>query len=73
MVFLSRGRNIWEAAGFWVLDTSVATLLFVFLCSGMSSSNTGTYLRSREPVRFWAEIGLLGAAYIALSCAGLFG
>ncbi len=70
--FWTHGQTVWEAAGFLLLGVAPASLLFVFLCSGMSSSNTGTYFRHREPVRFWAEVAILIAVYIAISCCGYF-
>jgi hypothetical protein len=36
----------------------------------MSSSNTGTYLRHTEPVRYWTEIALLSVVYLALCSVG---
>jgi hypothetical protein len=30
------------------------------VCSGFTSSNTGTYFRDREPIRFWLQTVLAG-------------
>jgi hypothetical protein len=38
----------------------------------MSSSNTGTYFRRRESVRFWSDAAVLGAAYLGIAVAGYF-
>jgi uncharacterized protein YwqG len=46
--------------------------LFVFLAVGMLSTNTGTYFRDREPLRFWANIALWMTPYVALTLIGLF-
>lgn len=56
--------------GVCLLGLGFSILLFVFLSSGMSSSNSGTYFRKTEPVRFWADIGLLSAGYSALCFFG---
>ncbi len=64
------GHGPWLAAGLGILGLLVAVLIFVFLFSGMSSSNAGTYFRQSEPARFWAEVVLLCVIYIA---ACLFG
>ena len=65
-----RGHGYLQAAGLWLLGFAVAILIFVFCCSGMSSSNTGTYFRQTEPVRFWSEVVLLSIVYVALCCGG---
>lgn len=67
-----RGHGLWQALGLWVLGFAAAILIFVDFCSGMASSNIGTYFRESEPVRFWTSVGLLCAVYTALCCAGFF-
>lgn len=63
----------WPGAGvLGMLGLAVASALFVTLLSGMSSSNWGTYCRTREPVRYWLDVAILGAAYLGLALAGYF-
>jgi hypothetical protein len=50
----------------------LAALLFIVLASGMTSSNWGTYFRSREPVRYWVDVCILIAACIGACAAGWF-
>lgn len=64
------GHGFWQAAGVWMFGFAISIVLFVSLCSGRSSSNTGTYFRQTEPVRYWAEIVLIVAVYIAVCCGG---
>jgi hypothetical protein len=65
-----RGRLWWVAGLVAVLGLAVTSVLFVTIQSGMSSSNVGTYFRDREPVRFWADVVIFGAAYLGLAVAG---
>lgn len=67
-----RGRPWWEAGILAVLGLAVASVLFVTALSGMSSSNTGTYFRDREPVRFWGDVAVVGTAYLGIAVAGYF-
>ena len=69
---LVRGRQGWEAAMLAGLGLAVAAALFVTVSSGMSSSNTGTYFRRREPARFWRDVAILSAAYLGIAVAGYF-
>lgn len=48
----------------------VAACLFVALCSGMASSNWGTYFREREPRQYWLQVVIAGVVYLALACIG---
>lgn len=66
------GHGFWRAAGLLLLGFAVSTVLFISLCSGMASSNFGTYFRKTEPLRYWADVVLLSVAYITLCCAGYF-
>jgi hypothetical protein len=50
----------------------VAATLFVDLCSGMASSNWGTYFRETEPRRYWSQVAIVAGIYGALSSAGYF-
>ncbi|HEX2854103.1 MAG TPA: hypothetical protein VHO24_12765 [Opitutaceae bacterium] len=50
----------------------LSCFLFVILCSGFVSSNTGTYFRDKEPVRYWRDVGLLMLVYVAISICGYF-
>lgn len=54
------------------LGLVVTALLFVTVLSGMASSNTGTYFRDREPVRFWQHVAVLGIGYVGVAVAGYF-
>lgn len=67
-----RGRGLGEAAILLLLGSAVAAVLFVEVCSGMISSNHGTYFRRQEPIRYWLNIGVIGLAYVVLSTAGYF-
>lgn len=49
---LMRGRPIGGAAMIILLGLATSTCLFAAICSRISSSNVGTYFRSREPIRF---------------------
>jgi hypothetical protein len=66
------GHGFWQAAGVWLFGFVISIPLFVSLCSGMSSSNKGTYFRRTEPERYWVEIALMVAVYIAVCCVGYF-
>ena len=55
------------------MGTAVAYLLFLTLCSGGVSSNTGTYFRSTEPIRYWLNVIALAVAYLFPCLAGWFG
>jgi hypothetical protein len=68
-----RGRGMVAAACSVVLGVAVAAALFVELCSGMSSSNWGTFYRRREPVRFWLAIAWWGLCYLVIAFVGYVG
>ena len=70
VVALDRGRAWWEADMLAVLGLAVTLGLFVTLSSGISVSNTGTYLRWWEPVRFWWDVAVLVAAYVGIALGG---
>jgi hypothetical protein len=65
-----RGRAAREAVILLAVGVAASVVVFVMLCSGVSSSNWGTYSRRREPVRYWVDVGLFGLAYIGLCLAG---
>ncbi|MBL8792650.1 MAG: hypothetical protein JNM56_01965 [Planctomycetia bacterium] len=67
-----RDRPWWGAGLLGLLGLAVASALFVTLQSGMSSSNWGTYFRTREPGRYWLDVAILGAAYLGIALAGYF-
>ena len=50
----------------------ISACLFVALCSGMVTSNWGTYFRQTEPSQFGLHIVILGMLYLGLSCVGYF-
>ena len=56
-----------------LIGVTVTAFLFVFLCSGIASSNWGTHFRRREPVRYWLQVVVIAAAYIFVSLIGYFG
>ncbi len=68
-----RRRSLGATVGLLVIDTCFASVLFVDLCSGTSSSNWGNYCRRREPVRYWLVTGWLGLFYLACLIAGYMG
>jgi hypothetical protein len=51
------------------LTAAITAILFIALCSGCTSSNWGTWFRSREPFRYWLDVFILSIAYFALSGA----
>jgi len=53
-----------------LLGVAVAAILFVFLGSGASTSNWGTFSRDRRPIRYWIDIAIWTAAYFMVSCGG---
>jgi hypothetical protein len=65
-----RGRAAGEVVLLLAIGVVVSVILFVVLCSGVSSSNWGTYSRRSEPVRYWLDVGILCLAYVGLCLAG---
>jgi lipopolysaccharide export LptBFGC system permease protein LptF len=53
-----------------ILGAYLAACLFVALCSGMTSSNWGTFFRQSEPTQYWSTVVIMGALYLGCSCAG---
>ncbi|MGH7174705.1 MAG: hypothetical protein ACRELG_30945 [Gemmataceae bacterium] len=68
-----RGRRLGEAVGLLLLGVGFAAVLFVEVCSGMSSSNWGTFYRRREPVEYWIVVGLTALVYLMFSIFGYIG
>src|SRR5262245_19115485 len=54
---------------FAAIGAVVAFLLFATIASGVDSSNTGTYFRKRESVRFWMGVAILAACYTVVATA----
>ena len=55
-----------------ILSFGVLTVTYVAVCSGMVSSNHGTYFKDREPVRFWLSTGVCGVIYLVLTVTYFF-
>lgn len=55
-------RWVWALFGL-VLSQVLVLIGFTTICSGMASSNWGTYFRSSEPGRYWAEVVFIVGAY----------
>ena len=49
-----------------VVGLTSSSVMFVVACSGMTSSNWGTYFRRREPVRYWISFAIAVAAYCTI-------
>jgi len=64
------GRGLGTAFGILVMGVGFAAMLFVALCSGIASSNWGTFERRREPVPFWLVVGWVGLFYLLLAFIG---
>lgn len=67
-----RRRGMGVGLSVIVMGLVVAAMLYVDLCSGVSSSNWGTYSRHHEPVRYWFGVGVWTAFYVLISIAGYF-
>ena len=63
-------RWAWAAFGF-VAGELLVFAGFISICSGMASSNWGTYFRETEPVRFWLSVAICGLGYV-LVMAGMW-
>jgi hypothetical protein len=68
-----RGRGLLAAVGIVLIGVGFAAGLFVDLCSGMSSSNWGTFYARREPVEFWFAVVFCSLFYLVLASAGYWG
>ena len=55
-------RWAWALFGF-VASQFLVLIGFTTICSGMASSNWGTYFRSSEPGRYWAAVVVIACAY----------
>lgn len=65
-----RERGLFAAMGVLLLGPVVTAVLFVQLCSRISSSNWGTFYRRREPIRYWFAVGWVALFYMGLSVIG---
>jgi len=52
----------WALFGF-VASQFLIAIGFTFICSGMSSSNWGTYFKETEPLRYWIDLAILLCMY----------
>jgi hypothetical protein len=68
----TRGRDPGQTAIILLLGAAVAAVLFVTLCSGVESSNWGTWRRRSEPICYWLHVGVVGLAYVGLALAAWF-
>ena len=64
------GHGVWQAVGEVVLGSAFALGLFHTLCSGVASSNLGTYFRRTEPDAYWFDVCILTFAYLFIVAAG---
>jgi hypothetical protein len=55
-------RWMWAMIGL-VLTEVMVLVGFTTICSGMASSNWGTYFRASEPGRYWTEVLIIAGAY----------
>jgi hypothetical protein len=62
----------WSIFGF-IVSQYLIMVGFVFLCSGMCSSNWGTYFKEKEPEPYWNHIKAIIGAYILVMCLMWFG
>ncbi len=63
-------RWIWALFGL-VLTEALVLVGFTTLCSGMASSNWGTYFRASEPVRYWTDVVII-AGFYAFAMTGMW-
>jgi hypothetical protein len=52
------------------MGTVVATIIFLVLVTGATSSNWGTYFRDQEPFYYWRDVAITIVCYVALATAG---
>ena len=69
---LAHGHGFCEAGGLWLIGFSFLVALFQTCCSGMAILNLGTFMRTAEPVRFWATVLFLAAVYLLFCAIGFF-
>ena len=62
--------GIFTAIAMFLFGMVVSASLFRVLCSGMESSNWGTYFRETEPIRYWTGVAILVVAYILCAFSG---
>ncbi|MEX0586947.1 MAG: hypothetical protein WD176_09895, partial [Pirellulales bacterium] len=67
-----RGLSSFQSVGLAVLGAGAALVVFTMLISGVAKSNWGTFRRHTQPIRYWLDVVLLGAAYLTLSVIGYF-
>ena len=53
-----------------VIGGVVTPLMYVAICARMISSNTGTYFRESEPIRYWLSVSILIIGYLGFASAG---
>lgn len=55
----------WAWASFGLASTELLAVIgFTTVCSGMSSSNWGTYFKDLEPFNYWLDMMLIVGGYI---------
>jgi len=64
VAFYLRGGSLFKTAGTFVLGLGISFALFVTLCSGIETSNRGTYFRSTEPIRYWIGVSIIAVFYV---------
>jgi len=65
-----RGFAAIATIGIAVIGIAVALCLFAAVASGIESSDWGTFLRRREPIRYWIGVLILAAWYLGMCAAG---
>lgn len=62
--FYLRGGSLFKTVGTFVLGAGISFALFTMLCSGIDTSNWGTYFRSTEPIRYWIGVCIVAVFYV---------
>ncbi|MEO5915016.1 MAG: hypothetical protein ABIS50_12350 [Luteolibacter sp.] len=68
--FWFRKHGIGTSISIGLVGAYFAACLFVALCSGMASSNWGTYFRQSEPTQYWIQVAVIGMVYLVFSGVG---
>jgi hypothetical protein len=63
-------RWIWAMFGL-ILTEALVLVGFTTICSGMASSNWGTYFRASEPMRYWTDVVII-AGFYAFAMTGMW-
>lgn len=55
-----------------IVGALLAAVIVTDLCTGVTSSNWGTYLRARQPARYWCSLLVSTLFYLGMIAAALF-